>query len=166
MQYENKTLTPSLHYLWNYAKYVEQLEDAYDGGEADPSDMYDRLERLRNGMAGVYRLLCNRYTVLQLRTDLSKDSGSKKEQQQKQALLTFLEGKIHGHHEGIVQSDVMQEWIAAFDKQHSVAVMKSTANAAAYGRKPWGDKDKQDRDGRGKGKGKGKGKGGEPADAP
>ena len=43
-------------------------------------------------------------------------------------------------------------------------MMKSTANAAAYGRKPWGNKD--GKDGKNKNRENGKGEGGEPADAP
>ncbi|KAK3251764.1 hypothetical protein CYMTET_38906 [Cymbomonas tetramitiformis] len=132
----------------------------------------ERLKRVENWIHGVYSLLCNRYTVLQLRAAIDGEGASKADSDSFRAKLKFVEDCVYQGTEDLVIDTLVQEYIDEFEpgknKASLYANMKSAALAetggahgggrGGKGDKGWRDDKKEQNPAGGKGKGKGRGK--------
>ncbi|KAK3234412.1 hypothetical protein CYMTET_55354 [Cymbomonas tetramitiformis] len=152
----------------DFLKYASQTVEGFE--DFEPDDMYDRLVRLENSIHGVYTLLCNRFTVLQLRASLDGEGASKSDADSLRAKLKFVEDCVYQGTEGLVTHSLLKEYLDEFDKGKNKAVMYAnmkhaalveTGNTRGGGRGVggrWRDEKKEQSPAGGKGKGKGRGK--------
>ncbi|KAK3252623.1 hypothetical protein CYMTET_38084 [Cymbomonas tetramitiformis] len=168
MKYEYAVLAPALSYFHDFLKFTEGIVGDYDSLEKD--GLWDRLVRLENSITGVYTLLCNRFTVLQLRASIDGKGASKSDADSRRAKLKFVKDCVYGGTKGLVTDTLLKEYLAEFDKGKNKAAMYTnikhaalveTGNARGEGRGGggrWSDNKKEQSPTGGKGKGKGRGK--------
>ncbi|KAK3238207.1 hypothetical protein CYMTET_51771 [Cymbomonas tetramitiformis] len=164
MKYENVVLAPALSYFHDFLKYTSATVTDFESFETDY--LYDRLVRLENSIHGVYTLLCNRFTVLQLRASLDGEGASKADADSLRAKLKFVEDCVYECTEGLVTDYLLKEYLDEFDKGKNKAAIYAnmkhaalveTGNARGGGRGAgarWRDEKKEQRPAGGKGKGK------------
>eukprot|EP00854_Cymbomonas_tetramitiformis_P034136 gene34136-biopygen15828 len=140
-----------------------------DGHRLESDDLNDRLVRLENSIHGVYTLLCNRFTVLQLRASLDGEGASKADAESLRAKLKFVEDCVYQSSEGLVTDSLLKEYLDEFDKGKNKAAMYAnmkhaalveTGNTRGGGRGAgagWRDEKKEQSPAGGKGKGKDRG---------
>ncbi|KAK3272991.1 protein kinase domain-containing protein [Cymbomonas tetramitiformis] len=168
MKYEYIVLAPALSYFHDFLKYTSATVTGFETFETD--ELYDRLVRLENSIHGVYTLLCNRFTVLQLRASLDGEGASKSDADSLRAKLKFVEDCVYQSSEGLVTDSLLKEYLDEFDKgKHKAAMyanmklaaLVETGNTRGGGRGAdgcWRDEKKEQSPAGGKGKGKGRGK--------
>eukprot|EP00854_Cymbomonas_tetramitiformis_P034030 gene34030-biopygen4820 len=113
----------------DFLKYASQTVEGFE--DFEPDDMYDRLVRLENSIHGVYTLLCNRFTVLQLRASLDGEGASKSDADSLRAKLKFVEDCVYQGTEGLVTHSLLKEYLDEFDKGKNKAVMYANMKHAA-----------------------------------
>ncbi|KAK3276373.1 hypothetical protein CYMTET_15544 [Cymbomonas tetramitiformis] len=168
MKYEYIVLAPALSYFHDFLKYTSATVTGFETFETD--ELYDILVRLENSIHGVYTLLCNRFTVLQLRASLDGEGASKSDADSLRAKLKFVEDCVYQSSEGLVTDSLLKEYLDEFDKgKHKAAMyanmklaaLVETGNTRGGGRGAdgcWRDEKKEQSPAGGKGKGKGRGK--------
>ncbi|KAK3252548.1 hypothetical protein CYMTET_38161 [Cymbomonas tetramitiformis] len=175
MRYECLVLGPALSYLHDV---VTECNETLDEAEEDnvPYDtLYKRFHAVTNSVHGVYAMLCNRWTMLELRAQLEQAPGSSQRggNDALRAKLQFVENKVYQAADGVVADEVLQQWLNDFDKSRGKALLNSAAKNAAnaearLGRDQrehrWWDKKRNDeeKDRKPSGKG-GKGRGAKPS---
>ncbi|KAK3252545.1 hypothetical protein CYMTET_38158 [Cymbomonas tetramitiformis] len=175
MRYECLVLGPALSYLHDV---VTECNETLDEAEEDnvPYDtLYKRFHAVTNSVHGVYAMLCNRWTMLELRAQLKQEPGSSQRggNDALRAKLQFVENKVYQAADGVVADEVLQQWLNDFDKSRGKALLNSAAKNAAnaearLGRDQrehhWRDKKRNDeeKDRKPSGKG-GKGRGAKPS---
>ncbi|KAK3272605.1 hypothetical protein CYMTET_19112 [Cymbomonas tetramitiformis] len=179
MKYELLVSGPALSYLHNAVTFGNDSLDSVDGNETLDS-LHQRFHEVINSVQGVYSMLCNRWTMLELRAQLELDPSSSHRggAEALRAKLQFVEHRVYQAADGVVADEVLQQWLNNFDKSRGKAMLntkaKQTANAEAGTSSRWrhrDDKNKHDKDKHNDkhndrkpsgGKGKG-GRGGKPA---
>eukprot|EP00854_Cymbomonas_tetramitiformis_P005019 gene5019-biopygen4983 len=79
--------------------------------------------------AGVYRNLCNRHTMLQLRVEQEADPGRHSVSAPQ---LEFMENKIHNTQAGTVRSDVSGRWVLPKCKMETLKELRRLARKNEY----------------------------------
>ncbi|KAK3280628.1 hypothetical protein CYMTET_11540 [Cymbomonas tetramitiformis] len=155
MRYEQLVLVPALSYMHDAIAFSEVTLD-WCQDEKDPPTVEELSERIfaaHNTFKGVFSLLNNRYTMLQLRASMESDATSHGGAEALRAKLAFIEEKVYAGSDGLVSDSVLTKWLKEFDTTKAKAVMNTHAKASA---KVSTFRDRQ----AGKGKGAGKGEGG------
>ncbi|KAK3238437.1 hypothetical protein CYMTET_51557 [Cymbomonas tetramitiformis] len=155
MRYEQLVLAPALSYMHDAIAFSEVTLD-WCQDEKDPPTVEELSERVfaaHNTFKGVFSLLNNRYTMLQLRASMESDATSHGGAEALRAKLAFIEEKVYAGSDGLVSDSVLTKWLKEFDTTKAKAVMNTHAKASA---KVSTFRDRQG----GKGKGAGKGEGG------
>ncbi|KAK3266035.1 hypothetical protein CYMTET_25314 [Cymbomonas tetramitiformis] len=155
MRYEQLVLAPALSYMHDAIGFSEVTLD-WCQDEKDPPTVEELSERVfaaHNTFKGVFSLLSNRYTMLQLRASMESDATSHGGAEALRAKLAFIEEKVYAGSDGLVSDSVLTKWLKEFDTTKAKAVMNTHAKASA---KVSTFRDRQ----AGKGKGAGKGEGG------
>ncbi|KAK3238215.1 hypothetical protein CYMTET_51759 [Cymbomonas tetramitiformis] len=155
MRYEQLVLAPSLSYLHDAVAHSESTLDWIED-PTDPPNLEDLAERIfaaHNTVKGVFALLSNRYTMIQLRAGMESDATIHGGADALRAKLAFIEEKVYAGTEGLVTDSVLTKWLKEFDNTKAKAVMNTHAKASAK------TSTFRDRQGGGKGKGAGKGEG-------
>ncbi|KAK3278968.1 hypothetical protein CYMTET_13127 [Cymbomonas tetramitiformis] len=149
-------LAPSLSFLHDAVAYSESTLDWLKDTD-DLPDMEEPAERIfaaHNTAKGVFALLSNRYTMIQLRAGMESDATIHGGADKLRAKLAFIEEKVYVGTEGVVIDSVLTKWLKELDNTKAKAVMNTHAKASAK------TSTFRDRQGGGKGEGVGKGEGG------
>ncbi|KAK3269832.1 hypothetical protein CYMTET_21730 [Cymbomonas tetramitiformis] len=160
MRYEQLVLAPALSYMHDAIAFSEVTLD-WCQDEKDPPTVEELSERVfaaHNTFKGVFSLLNNRYTMLQLRASMESDATSHGGAEALRAKLAFIEEKVYAGSDGLVSDSVLTKWLKEFDTTKAKAVMNTHAKASA---KVSTFRDRQGGKGKGAaGGGAGKGEGG------
>ncbi|KAK3284537.1 hypothetical protein CYMTET_7832 [Cymbomonas tetramitiformis] len=123
-------------------------------------------------------MLCNRWTMLELRGQLEQEPGSSQRggSDALRAKLQFVEDRVYQAADGVVADEVLQQWLNDFDKNRGKAMLsltsKNAANAETRAVKDHRDqrwkenerrKKNEEKDGKKPNDKGGKGRGGKPA---
>ncbi|KAK3246580.1 hypothetical protein CYMTET_43889 [Cymbomonas tetramitiformis] len=155
MRYEQLVLAPALSYMHDAIAFSEVTLDWCQDEKEPPTveELSERVFAAHNTFKGVFSLLSNRYTMLQLRASMESDATSHGGAEALRAKLAFIEEKVYAGSDGLVSNSVLTKWLKEFDTTKAKAVMNTHAKASA---KVSTFRDRQ----AGKGKGAGKGEGG------
>ncbi|KAK3267531.1 hypothetical protein CYMTET_23912 [Cymbomonas tetramitiformis] len=160
MRYEQLVLAPALSYMHDAIAFSEVTLD-WCQDEKDPPTVEELSERVfatHNTFKGVFSLLNNRYTMLQLRASMESDATSHGGAEALRAKFAFIEEKVYAGSDGLVSDSVLTKWLKEFDTMKAKAVMNTHAKASA---KVSTFRDRQGGKGKGAtGGGAGKGEGG------
>ncbi|KAK3284632.1 hypothetical protein CYMTET_7732 [Cymbomonas tetramitiformis] len=160
MRYEQLVLAPALSYMHDAIAFSEVTLD-WCQDEKDPPTVEELSERVfaaHNTFKGVFSLLNNRYTMLQLRASMESDATSHGGAEALRAKLAFIKEKVYAGSDGLVSDSVLTKWLKEFDTTKAKAVMNTHAKASA---KVSTFRDRQGGKGKGAaGGGAGKGEGG------
>ncbi|KAK3245695.1 hypothetical protein CYMTET_44755 [Cymbomonas tetramitiformis] len=177
MKYECMVLAPALSYLHDVVTACNQTLDEHEDSGLALRDLVKHLHEVSNSVHGVYALLCNRWTMLELRGQLEQEPGSSQRggQEALRAKLQFVEDRVYQAADGVVADEVLQQWLNDFDKNRGRAVLniasKNAANAETRvpkdprDRDRWKERKNKEKDGTKQptDKGGNKGRGGKPA---
>ncbi|KAK3239227.1 hypothetical protein CYMTET_50827 [Cymbomonas tetramitiformis] len=160
MCYEQLVLAPSLSFLHDVVAHSESTLDWLEDPDDPPNRevLAERIFAAYNTVKGVFALLSNRYTMLQLGAGMESDATTQGGVDTLRAKLAFMKEKVHAGTEGLVTNSVLTKWLKKFDNTKAKAVMNTHAKASAT------TSTFRDRRGGGKGKGVGKGEGGRDSD--
>ncbi|KAK3241449.1 hypothetical protein CYMTET_48800 [Cymbomonas tetramitiformis] len=133
MRYEQLVLAPALSCMHDAIAFSEVTLD-WCQDEKDPPTVEELSERVyaaHNTFKGVFLLLNNRYTMLQLRASMESDATSHGGAEALRAKLAFIEEKVYAGSDGLVSDSVLTKWLKEFDATKAKAVMNSHAKASA-----------------------------------
>ncbi|KAK3283385.1 hypothetical protein CYMTET_8913, partial [Cymbomonas tetramitiformis] len=129
MKYEYCMLAPALSFLHDAITHVKESVDGLRGEYFSAEDLLERQERLENTLNGVYSLLCNRYTVLQLRARIDVEGAATSKTDSLRA--KFVEDCVYQRTEALVIDDLLKEYIDEFDRGKIKARMYASMKPAA-----------------------------------
>ncbi|KAK3237659.1 hypothetical protein CYMTET_52279 [Cymbomonas tetramitiformis] len=94
---------------------------------------YHSLHEVTNSVHGVYSILCNRWTMLELRGQLEQEPGSSHRggADALRAKLQFVEDRVYQASDDVVADEVLQQWLNDFDRSRRKAMLSTTAKSAA-----------------------------------
>ncbi|KAK3279255.1 hypothetical protein CYMTET_12848 [Cymbomonas tetramitiformis] len=125
MKYESLVLGPALSYLHDVVTFGnDSLESVEDGGETLES-LHQRCHEIVNAVQGVYSMLCNRWTMLELRAQLELDPSSSHRggAEALRVKLQFVEDRVYQAADGMVADEVLQQWLNDFDKSRGKGML-------------------------------------------
>jgi len=160
MRYEQLVLAPALSYMHDALAYFDETLDWMQEEKAPPTmeELGERDYATYNTLKGVFSLLSNRYTMIQLRAGMETDATAHGGADALRAKLAFIEEKVYAGSDGLVTDSVLTKWLKEFDATKAKAVMQTHAKASA---KISTFRDRQGGKGKGAaGGGAGKGEGG------
>ncbi|KAK3283684.1 hypothetical protein CYMTET_8629 [Cymbomonas tetramitiformis] len=177
MKYECMVLAPALSYLHDVVIACNQTLDEHEDSGLALRDWQKHFHEVTNSVHGVYALLCNRWTMLELRGQLEQEPGSSQRggQEALRAKLQFVEDRVYQAADGVVADEVLQQWLNDFDKNRGRAVLNIASKNAASAetrvakdprdRDRWKERKNKEKDGTKQpaDKGGNKGRGGKPA---
>eukprot|EP00854_Cymbomonas_tetramitiformis_P000289 gene289-biopygen203 len=133
MRYECLVLAPALSYLHDVVCECNDTLDVADDGDLSYESLQNRFHAVSNSVHGVYAMLCNRWTMLELRGQLEQEPGSSQRggADALRAKLQFVEDRVYQAADGLVADEVLQQWLNDFDKNRGKAVLSTTAKNAA-----------------------------------
>ncbi|KAK3284158.1 hypothetical protein CYMTET_8181 [Cymbomonas tetramitiformis] len=119
MKYECMVLAPALSYLHDVVTACNQTLDEHEDVGLSLRDLLKHCHEVTNSVHGVYALLCNRWTMLELRGQLEQEPGSSQRggQEALRAKLQFVEDRVYQAADGVVADEVLQQWLNDFDKK-------------------------------------------------
>ncbi|KAK3283879.1 hypothetical protein CYMTET_8444 [Cymbomonas tetramitiformis] len=131
MKYEYVVLAPALSYMHDYLTYVTEAVDGLSKMLYSAGKPVERIKRVENSIHGVYSLLCNRFTVLQLRASIDAEGASKLDWDSLRAKLKFVEDCVYQRMDDLVTDTLLNKYIDEFErgknKASLYAKMKSVA---------------------------------------
>ncbi|KAK3257231.1 hypothetical protein CYMTET_33675 [Cymbomonas tetramitiformis] len=133
MRYEHLVLAPALSYMHDAIAFSETTLD-WCQEEKDPPTVEELSERVyaaHNTFKGVFALLSNRYTMLQLRVSMESDATSHGGAEALWAKLAFIEEKVYAGSDGLVSESMLTKWLKEFDTMKAKSVMQTHAKASA-----------------------------------
>ncbi|KAK3240061.1 hypothetical protein CYMTET_50067 [Cymbomonas tetramitiformis] len=179
MKYECLVLAPALSYLHDVVYECNETLDVNEGCDLSGSEWLKRFHAVTNSVHGVYALLCNRWTMLELCGQLEREPGSSQRggSDALRAKLQFVEDRVYQAADGVVTDEVLQQWLNDFDKNRGKAMLSLTSKNAASAEKRivnprdrdqrWKENDRrkkyEEKDGKKPTEKGGKGRGGKPA---
>ncbi|KAK3281801.1 hypothetical protein CYMTET_10429 [Cymbomonas tetramitiformis] len=177
MKYECMVLAPALSYLHDVVNACNQALDVNEDSGLTLREWQKHCHEVTNSVHGVYALLCNRWTMLELRGQLEQEPGSSQRggSDALRAKLQFVENRVYQAADGVVADEVLQQWLNDFDKNRGRAMLNLTSKNAASAetrvvkdprdRDRWKERKNKEKDGNKQptDKGGGKGRGGKPA---
>ncbi|KAK3248563.1 hypothetical protein CYMTET_41974 [Cymbomonas tetramitiformis] len=133
MKYECMVLAPALSYLHDVVNECNETLDVNEDCGLSKSEWQKRFHAVTNSVHGVYALLCNRWTMLELRGQLEQEPGSSQRggSDALRAKLQFVEDRVYQAADGVVADEVLQQWLNDFDKNRGKAMLSLTAKNAA-----------------------------------
>ncbi|KAK3282240.1 hypothetical protein CYMTET_10013 [Cymbomonas tetramitiformis] len=133
MRYEQLVLAPALSYMHDAIAFSEVTLDWCQDEKAPPTveELSERVFAAHNTFKGVFSLLNNRYTMLQLRASMESDATSHGGAEALRAKLAFIEEKVYAGSDGLVSDSVLTKWLKEFDTTKAKAVMNTHAKASA-----------------------------------
>ncbi|KAK3276038.1 hypothetical protein CYMTET_15867 [Cymbomonas tetramitiformis] len=176
MKYECLVLAPALSYLHDVVCECNDTLDVSEVCDLSNSEWQKRFHAVTNSVHGVYAMLCNRWTMLELRGQLEQEPGSSQRggSDALRAKLLFVEDRVYQAADGVVADEVLQQWLNDFDKNRGKAMLSLTSKNAANAetrvvkdprdRDRWKERKKnEEKDGKKPTDKGGKGRGGTPA---
>ncbi|KAK3244623.1 hypothetical protein CYMTET_45771 [Cymbomonas tetramitiformis] len=142
-----------MSYLHDVVTYGNDSLDSAEAGEETLASLHQRFHELMNSVKGVYSMLCNRRTMLELRAQLEVDPSSSQRggTEALHAKLQVLEDCVCRSSDGVVADEVLQEWLNDFHRSRGKAMLSTTAKQAASAQsgngrwKPRDDRHKSDK---------------------
>eukprot|EP00854_Cymbomonas_tetramitiformis_P012978 gene12978-biopygen13373 len=133
MKYECLVLAPALPYLHDVVCECNETLDADEDCELSGQDWRKRFHAVTNSVHGVYAMLCNRWTMLELRGQLEQEPGSSQRggSDALRAKLQFVEDRVYQTADGVVADEVLQQWLNDIDKNRGKAMLNLTSKNAA-----------------------------------
>ncbi|KAK3288433.1 hypothetical protein CYMTET_4090 [Cymbomonas tetramitiformis] len=133
MKYECLVLAPALSYLHDVVCECNDTLDVNEDCDLSNSEWQRRFHTVTNSVHGVYALLCNRWTMLELRGQLEQEPGSSQRggSDALRAKLQFVEDRVYQAANGVVADEVLQQWLNDFDKNRGKAMLSLTSKNAA-----------------------------------
>ncbi|KAK3283104.1 hypothetical protein CYMTET_9182 [Cymbomonas tetramitiformis] len=176
MKYECLVLAPALPYLHDVVCECNDTLGVNEDCDLSNSEWQKRFHAVTNSVTGVYAMLCNRWTMLELRGQLEQEPGSSQwgGSDALRAKLQFVENRVYQAAGGVVADEVLQQWLNDFDKNRGKAMLSLTSKNAANAetqvvkdprdRDRWKERKKyEEKDGKKPTEKGGKGRGGKPA---
>ncbi|KAK3252220.1 hypothetical protein CYMTET_38463 [Cymbomonas tetramitiformis] len=120
-------LAPALSYMHNAIAFFETTLDWCQDDEDPPTveELSERVFATHNTFKGVFSLLSNKYTMLQLRASMESGATSHG------GAEAFIEEKVYAGGDGLVSDSVLTKWLKEFDTTKAKAVMNTHAKASA-----------------------------------
>ncbi|KAK3287031.1 hypothetical protein CYMTET_5441 [Cymbomonas tetramitiformis] len=133
MRYEQLVLAPSLSCMHDAIAYSESTMDWLMDEKEPPSfeELGKRIYTAHNTFKGVFALLSNQYTMIQLRASMESDATVHGGAEALRAKLAFIEEKAYAGTDKIVTDTVLTKWLKEFDNTKAKAVMNMHAKASA-----------------------------------
>ncbi|KAK3236517.1 hypothetical protein CYMTET_53352 [Cymbomonas tetramitiformis] len=134
MRYEHLVLAPALSYLHDALVHSDAALDSISADGADAPSLEELGERNyapHNTIKGVFSLLNDCYTMIQLRASMESDATVHGGAEALRGKLAFIEEKVYAGTEGLVTDGVLSKWLKEFDAQKAKAVMTTHAKASA-----------------------------------
>ncbi|KAK3250907.1 hypothetical protein CYMTET_39741 [Cymbomonas tetramitiformis] len=133
IKYECLVLAPALLYVHDVVCECNDTLDSAEVGDVSYQEFQKRFHAVSNSVHGVYAMLCNRGTMLELRGQLEQEPGSSQRggADALRAKLQFVEDRVYQAADGVVADEVLQQWLNDFDKNRGKAALSTTAKNAA-----------------------------------
>ncbi|KAK3265933.1 hypothetical protein CYMTET_25409 [Cymbomonas tetramitiformis] len=133
IKYECLVLALALSYLHDVVYECNETLDADEDCELSNHEWQKRFHAVTNSVHGVYAMLCNRWTMLELRGQLEQEPGSSQRggSDALRAKLQFVEDRVYQAADGVVADEVLQQWLNVFDKNRGKAMLNFTSKNAA-----------------------------------
>eukprot|EP00854_Cymbomonas_tetramitiformis_P003867 gene3867-biopygen3808 len=125
MKYECLVLAPALSYLHDVVGECNASLDESEDGELSYDELQKRFHVVTNSVHGVYAMLCNWWTMLELRGQLEQEPGSSQRggADALRAKPQFVEDRVYQAADGFVADEVLQQWLNDFDNDRGKAVL-------------------------------------------
>ncbi|KAK3235192.1 hypothetical protein CYMTET_54593 [Cymbomonas tetramitiformis] len=94
-------------------------------------ELAERIFAAKNTVKGVFALLSNRYTMIQLRVGMKSDATIHGGVDTLRVKLTFIKEKVYAGTEGLITDSVLTKWLKEFDNTKAKAAMNTHAKASA-----------------------------------
>ncbi|KAK3246200.1 hypothetical protein CYMTET_44253 [Cymbomonas tetramitiformis] len=133
MGYEQLVLAPALSYM-HVAIASSEVALGWLQGEKEPpgvEDLGERVYTAHNTLKGVFALLINRYTMIQLRASMESDATTRGGAEALRAKPAFVEEKVYAGSDGLVTNSILTKWLKEFDTKKAKAVTNTPAKATA-----------------------------------
>eukprot|EP00854_Cymbomonas_tetramitiformis_P001924 gene1924-biopygen1803 len=128
----------ALSYLHDVVGEYNATLDESEDGELSYDELQTRFHAVTNSVHGVYTILRNRWTMLELRGQLKQEPGSSQRggADALRVKLQFVEDRVYQAADGVVAAELLQQWLNDFDDKNRgkamlSATLKSAANADA-----------------------------------
>ncbi|KAK3237125.1 hypothetical protein CYMTET_52791 [Cymbomonas tetramitiformis] len=136
LKYKQLVLGPALAYFYDDVQFsadtLELLENQ-DKVPASTQEIEQRVYETHNTMLGVFTLLAQRYSMLQLRASLDGDAAAHGGPEALKAKLAFMEEKVYNNSDGFTNEPIFNQWLQESETSRQCAVMNTTAKQAARG---------------------------------
>eukprot|EP00854_Cymbomonas_tetramitiformis_P002121 gene2120-biopygen2021 len=135
MRYDKLVLAPALSYMHDAPAYSDETLDWLQDEKAPPTleELGERVCATHNTLKGVFALLSNRYTMIQLRADMKTNATSHGGADALRAKLAFIEEKVYARSDGLVTDSVLTMWLKDFNATKAKGVMQTHVKASAKG---------------------------------
>ncbi|KAK3287308.1 hypothetical protein CYMTET_5176 [Cymbomonas tetramitiformis] len=133
MKYECLVLAPALSFLHDVVTECNETLDEAEDTNLSYDTLYKRFHAVSNSVHGVHAMLCNWWTMLELRGQLKQEPGSSQRggADALGAKLQFVEDKVYKAADGVVAEELLQQWLNDFDRSRGKALLNTTAKNAA-----------------------------------
>ncbi|KAK3278143.1 hypothetical protein CYMTET_13901 [Cymbomonas tetramitiformis] len=133
MRYDKLVLAPALSYMHDAPAYSDETLDWLQDEKAPPTleELGERVCATHNTLKGVFALLSNRYTMIQLRADMKTNATSHGGADALRAKLAFIEEKVYARSDGLVTDSVLTMWLKDFNATKAKGVMQTHVKASA-----------------------------------
>ncbi|KAK3233340.1 hypothetical protein CYMTET_56356 [Cymbomonas tetramitiformis] len=112
---------------------AEEAKENQDKAPISTQEIEQRVYETHNTMMGVFTLLAQRYSMLQLRASLDGDTAAHGGPEALKAKLAFMEEKLYNNSDGFTNEPIFNQWLQEFETSRQRAVMNRTAKQAARG---------------------------------
>ncbi|KAK3272795.1 hypothetical protein CYMTET_18928 [Cymbomonas tetramitiformis] len=137
LKYEQLVLGPALAYFFDALQFSDcdtlELLENQDKVPVSAQEIEQRVYETHNTFMGVFTLLAQRYSMLQLRASLDGDAAAHGGPEALKAKLAFMEDKVYNDSDGFTNEPIFNQWLQEFETSRQRAVMNTAAKQAARG---------------------------------
>ncbi|KAK3284268.1 hypothetical protein CYMTET_8069 [Cymbomonas tetramitiformis] len=135
-KYGQLVLGPALAHFHDAVQFSDdtlELLENQDKVSVSAQEMEQRVYETHSTMMGVFNLMAQRYSMLQLHASLDGDAAAYRGPEAFKAKLAFMEEKVYNNSDGFTNEPIFNQWLQEFENSRQRAVMNTTAKQAARG---------------------------------
>ncbi|KAK3286071.1 hypothetical protein CYMTET_6347 [Cymbomonas tetramitiformis] len=134
LKYEQPVLGPAVAYLYNAVQFSDDTLDMLEQQDTVPvstQEIEQRVFETHNTVMGVFTLLAQRHSMVQLRASLDGDAAAHRGPEALKAKLGFMEEKVYNNLDGFTNELIFNQWLQELETSRQRAVMNTTAKQSA-----------------------------------
>eukprot|EP00854_Cymbomonas_tetramitiformis_P016055 gene16055-biopygen16553 len=129
LKYEQLVLGPALAYFYDAVQFSDNTLELLENQDKVPVSAHEiehRVYETHNTFMGVFTLMAQRYSMLQLRASLDGDVSAHGGPEALKAKLAFIEEKVYNDSDGFTNEPIFNQWLQEFEtsRQRAVTVSK------------------------------------------